>query len=86
MEDLKHINRRKKCNACEKMYLTTIKQLEKQVEVLTEALSLAHLSKPIVFQVPDGVRMINSACLHDGCNHALNPVCNLYCPHCGPNF
>jgi len=58
--ELQHINRRKKCLACEKMYLITIKTLEKQVEVLTEMLRMEHLNKPIIFKVTKGMKFINS--------------------------
>ena len=57
--ELKHINRHRFCPACEKMYLSTIKTLEKQVEVLTEMLRMEHLSKPVVMQIPEGSELIN---------------------------
>lgn len=49
--ELRHLNRRKKCLACEQMYLYQIKTLEKQIEVLTEMLTMKHLSEPIRFEV-----------------------------------
>ena len=51
--ELKHINRHKYCPACEKMYLDTIKMLEKQNELLLEQLRMKHLSEPIVFEVKE---------------------------------
>lgn len=28
--------------------------------------------------------LFDPECLHNSCNHEKNPVCHLYCPHCGP--
>lgn len=81
--ELKHINRHKPCLACEKMYMDWIKRLEKQIDILTEMLSLKKLSEPIMISA-EGTNVRDLQCLHNGCNHDKNPVCHLYCPHCGP--
>lgn len=52
--DLKHTNRKWstiKCPACEKQYLSWIKQLEAQNKALTEMLRMKHLVEPIL--IPD---------------------------------
>ncbi len=56
--DLKHINRHKPCEACEKMYMDWIKRLEKQNELLIEQLRLKHLTDPISMIVPKNVELI----------------------------
>lgn len=47
--DLKHMNRRGKCLACEKMYRYSIEILEKQNKLLLEMLTMKKLTEPIVF-------------------------------------
>ena len=80
----KHINKHLPCKACEHMYMDWIKRLEKQNEVLIEMLRMKELSKPMIFPVGTLIKGLDSECLHNGCNHERNPICNLYCPHCGP--
>src|SRR5438132_3610081 len=58
MEELKHTNRHQKCPTCEKMYLYTIKQLEKQIEVLTKMLQMERLSKTVIMPIPQGAELI----------------------------
>ena len=58
MEELKHINRHKKCPACEKMYMDWIKRLEKQNEILIEMLRMEKLSKPVIFEVPKDSKLV----------------------------
>ena len=59
--ELKHIDRHQKCPACEKMYLATIKQLEKQIEVLTKMLQMERLSKAVIMPIPQGAELIPSS-------------------------
>ena len=65
MEELKHINKHQKCPACEKMYLATIKQLEKQIEVLIEMLRMEHLNKKIEMPIPVGSELIPNSFFKD---------------------
>jgi queuine/archaeosine tRNA-ribosyltransferase len=58
MEDLKHQNRKGKCNACEKMYRFTIDHLERQNKLLIEMLRDKHLAQKMEMVIPEGVSLI----------------------------
>lgn len=57
-----------------------VEELEKRIKEL-ETPSLPDWSK---YQQPTRMMMFDPECLHNGCQHERNPVCNLYCPHCAP--
>lgn len=49
--ELKHLNRKSGCLACQKQYEYTIKMLERQNELLLEMLRMKHLAEPIKIPV-----------------------------------
>lgn len=59
---------------------TNIEKLEERVKKLEE------LQKVVfpVYPYNNTPFQLDSECLHNGCRHDINPVCNLYCPHCSP--
>lgn len=58
MEELKHVNRKQKCSACEKMYRYTIATLERQIEVLTEMLRDKHLGEKMTMVIPANAKFM----------------------------
>lgn len=57
-----------------------IKQLKKRVKKLEDQNKPTKFNQPYYLNMPKA----DISCLHNGCNHERNPVCNLYCPHCSP--
>lgn len=53
-----------------------LKELEERIQELENKVKY-----PLAFQVGTG---LDPSCLHNGCDHARNPFCHLFCPHCGP--